>query len=216
MDDRAEAQATYAFLTELGDGEISAANEAYGALREGVHIAGYSFERACIKLEWLLKEDRWRHIGHGFDDVNRFLDCIQLENLRLVVEQRKRITKLIKALQPSASNRRIAKALGVAEGTIRNDTAADSAAVNKKLNQINGEKTPTAQNYAPDKKIPNNINEEDMPSGACGPPSTGNAAPPDRGEALPPPLQIVLGLLPKLTDAECAVVRRALDNRKPA
>ena len=39
------------------------APEAYGALREGVHLAGYSFERACGKLKWLLQEDQ---IGRAY------------------------------------------------------------------------------------------------------------------------------------------------------
>jgi hypothetical protein len=38
------------------------ADQTYGALLEGVHIAGYTFERACAKLEWLLEADRWRRL----------------------------------------------------------------------------------------------------------------------------------------------------------
>ena len=89
------------------------ANEAYGALREGVHIAGYTFERACGKLELLLEHGRWRDVGDGFDDVNAFLASIKLDSLRPLAEQRKRIAQRIKELQPKASNRQIAKVLGV-------------------------------------------------------------------------------------------------------
>jgi IS30 family transposase len=63
-------------------------------------------------------------------------------------EQRKRIAARIKARQPEVSNRQIARTLGVAEGTIRNDTAQNYAASNKKPNKNNEEKPATAQNYA--------------------------------------------------------------------
>ena len=93
------------------------ASEAYGALREGVHVAGYTFERGMARLEWLLEGDRWRKVG--FDDVNDFLAALNLDQLKIAAEQRKRIAARIKALQPKVSNRRIAKTLGVDEGTIR-------------------------------------------------------------------------------------------------
>jgi N6-adenosine-specific RNA methylase IME4 len=124
-------------------------SEAYGALREGVHIAGYSFERALRNMKWLLLEDRWCRVGGGFDDVNAFLSSIKLDNLKMVAEQRKEIAKLIKDKQPKASNRQIAKTLGVVEGTIRNDTAQNYAPAAKKASKNNGAKTPAAQNYAP-------------------------------------------------------------------
>jgi hypothetical protein len=34
-------------------------NIVYGRLLESAHISGYSFERVCAELEWLLEEDRW-------------------------------------------------------------------------------------------------------------------------------------------------------------
>ena len=73
-------------------------SEAYGSLCEGVHIAGYTFERACGKIEWLLEQDRWRGVGTGFDNVNAFLDSLRLESLRPPAEQRKRIAQRIKQL----------------------------------------------------------------------------------------------------------------------
>jgi hypothetical protein len=99
------------------------ASQAYGALREGVHIAGYTFERACSKLEWLLEHDRWRGVGDGFTDVNAFLASIRLDSFRPLAEQRKRIAQRIKELQPKASNRAIAKPLGVSHQTINADMA---------------------------------------------------------------------------------------------
>ena len=54
--------------------------EIYGSLKEGVHIAGYTLERAWGHLEWLLEEDRWRAVG--FEDVNVFLDSVKLDSFR--------------------------------------------------------------------------------------------------------------------------------------
>jgi N6-adenosine-specific RNA methylase IME4 len=124
-------------------------NEAYGALREGVHLSGYSFERACGKLKWLLQEDRWRSVGSGFDDVNAFLASIRLDNLKGVAEQRKEIAKLIKEKQPKASNRQIAKTLGVDESTVRADTAGNPAPSSKSASNINEPKSSPAGNPAP-------------------------------------------------------------------
>ena len=75
----------------------------YGALKESVHIAGYSFERACSHLEWLLEGERWQQTGEQFENVNRFMDSIRLDGLRGTVEQRKRIANRIKQLQPEVT-----------------------------------------------------------------------------------------------------------------
>jgi hypothetical protein len=106
--------------------EVRAANETYGGLQEGVHIAGYAFARAMSKLEWLLAEDRWREVG-DFRDVNAFLDSLQLDELRMVAEQRKRVAKRIKELTAEASNRSIARALGVSHQTVCNDLRGGAA-----------------------------------------------------------------------------------------
>ncbi|UPK03142.1 MT-A70 family methyltransferase [Bradyrhizobium sp. 170] len=123
--------------------------EAYGALREGVHLAGYSFERACSKLKWLLQEDRWCGVGTGFDDINAFLSSIRLDNLKPVAEQRKEIAKLIKEKQPKASNRQIAKTLGVRETTVRRDVAPNGAPAGKKPSNVSEAKASAAPNGAP-------------------------------------------------------------------
>jgi hypothetical protein len=57
-------------------------DQGYGGLVEGVHLAGYSLERAFRKLEWLLEDDRWKTVGGGYEDINAFLDTIQLDELR--------------------------------------------------------------------------------------------------------------------------------------
>jgi hypothetical protein len=99
--------------------------EIYGSLKEGVHVAGYTLERAWGHLEWLLEEDRWRAVG--FADINAFLDSIKLDSFRVVAEQRKRIAKRIKELQPEASNRAVARMLGAGSRTIDRDTAPNGA-----------------------------------------------------------------------------------------
>ena len=105
---------------EMTTEPIATSAEIYGRLREGAHFAGYSFERACTHLEWLLEADRWT-LGGRYDDVNKFLESIKLDQFRVVAEQRKRIAQCIKALQPAVSNRAIAKVIGVDRETIRAD-----------------------------------------------------------------------------------------------
>lgn len=95
-------------------------NKAYGGLTAFAHVAGYTFERAMTILEWLLEDDRWREVGYG--NVNAFLDSLQLGNLRLLAEQRRHIAKRIKELtSEKASNRSIARALGVSHQTVYDD-----------------------------------------------------------------------------------------------
>jgi N6-adenosine-specific RNA methylase IME4 len=121
-------------------------HERYGALKEGVHLAGYSFERACSHLEWLLEDNRWGGVGGGFDDVNKFLDSIRFDKFRQTIEQRKRIAAKIKKLQPKASMRQIARTLGADEETIRNDLAENSAPA---LGKPKGLNAADAENSAP-------------------------------------------------------------------
>ena len=121
--------------------------EAYGRRREGLHITGYSFERACENLEWLLVDERWA-LGSRFTDVNAFIDSIRLDQFRAVAEQRKRIARRIKELQPEVSNRRIAKTLGVGETTVRRNTAPNGAAAGETFNENNRALASSAPNDA--------------------------------------------------------------------
>lgn len=124
-----------------------AVGEAYGKLTEGLHMAGYTFERASTNLEWLLEGDRWKLAGR-FADVNAFMDSLRLGKFKQVAEQRKWIVARIKELQPKVSNRQIAKTLGVTETTIRRDTATNVAPDSKKVNQTNGQNGDAATNVA--------------------------------------------------------------------
>jgi N6-adenosine-specific RNA methylase IME4 len=91
---------------------------AYGRLLESAHFSSYGFERLCDGLEWLLKDDRWRQLGDW--DINEFLATIDLSSLNLG-SKRPKLIKRIKELQPDASQRAIAKAVGVGQKTVSRD-----------------------------------------------------------------------------------------------
>jgi len=121
-------------------------DQVHGRLLEGVHVTGYAFERACSNLEWLLAEDRWRLNGK-FENINDFLAGVRLDHFRVVAEQRRRIAKRIKELQPTAGNTTIAGVLGVSDETIRRDTSSTNVEVtNEKSNRNNDEVSATSTN----------------------------------------------------------------------
>jgi N6-adenosine-specific RNA methylase IME4 len=130
---------------------MTRANQDYGALIEGVHLAGYSLERAFRKLEWLLDENRWKTIGEGFEDVNAFLDTIQLDSFKIIANERKKIAERIKELQPGSSNRSIAKVLGVHHDTVNRDLGGNPPlsgkidSPNKGVEHSSGGNPPTSQ-----------------------------------------------------------------------
>jgi N6-adenosine-specific RNA methylase IME4 len=113
-------------------------DDTYGELREGLHIAGYSFERACRRIEYFLEGDRWK-LGGRFNDVNEFLDSLRLDTLKASAEARKRIANRIKELQPEASNRQIAKTLGVGSRTVDRDTAPNGARSRENVSRNSGQ-----------------------------------------------------------------------------
>jgi len=94
-------------------------NTIHGRLLESVHISGYSAGRACSELEWLLDDDRWKRVGNGYDDIDAFLETVNLSEFKLAVDQRKKLSKRLADLQ--ATQRAAAKTLGVAQDTIRRD-----------------------------------------------------------------------------------------------
>jgi DNA modification methylase len=91
----------------------------HGGLLESVHLSGYTFDRACDKLKWLLRQDRWKAVSPGFDDVDDFLATIDFSEFRQVREQRKDIVRQLAAIK--AGQRAIARTLGVDESTVRAD-----------------------------------------------------------------------------------------------
>jgi hypothetical protein len=96
----------------------------YGRLREAAHVSGYTFERACEELEYLLTDDRWQQVGPGYPDINAFLRSVDFSPFNL--QNRPQLVRRIKELQPEASNRAIAEAIGVSEPTVRRDVNAAS------------------------------------------------------------------------------------------
>ncbi|WP_284265498.1 hypothetical protein [Bradyrhizobium iriomotense] len=61
---------------------------------------------------------------------------------------RERLAMRIKELQPKASNRQVAKVLGVGSRTVDRDTASNDAPAERNLNPINAPQTAAAPNDA--------------------------------------------------------------------
>jgi N6-adenosine-specific RNA methylase IME4 len=91
----------------------------HGRLLEAVHISGYTFERACGELEWLLTEGRWRQVGSGYDDIHAFMSTLGFSEFKHAVEQRRKIAKQLQDLE--ANQRATAKMLGVSQATVSRD-----------------------------------------------------------------------------------------------
>ncbi len=95
----------------------------HGRLLETVHISGYTMERACIGLDWLLTKNRWMKVGDGFDDINIFLETINLSKFKIAVDKRKKLSTKLSEMQ--ATQRATAKAIGVSPMTINSDLKKD-------------------------------------------------------------------------------------------
>ena len=93
--------------------------ERYGQLKEGVHLGSHALNRAIGQFKWILDEDRWKQCGH--DDINDFLATIDWSGFKLLADQRHDIVKALAAIQ--ASQRQIARTLGVAKTTVQRDLA---------------------------------------------------------------------------------------------
>jgi len=92
----------------------------YGRLKESAHLSGYTFARTTEWLESLLADDSWQQVGPGFTDVNIFLRSIDLSPFDLS-ENRPSLVRRIKDLQPDASVRAIADALGESKSQVQRD-----------------------------------------------------------------------------------------------
>ena len=110
---------TELLFTDNGDSRIHTevpGNITYGRILEGVHLNGYTASRVCVALEQLLENDGWKHVGGGFNDINSFLESINLSQFKIQVDQRKSLARKLSALE--ASHRAIAKVFGVSHQTI--------------------------------------------------------------------------------------------------
>lgn len=119
------------------------ANQAYGALTEGLYLASHTFERAMAQALRLLKDGSWRLVGSGFDDVNAFIRSLKLDQFKIVADQRKEFAEQVRELQPQVSNRAIAKALGVGHDTVDRDLGRGANAPDgrENANPDNGRKS---------------------------------------------------------------------------
>lgn len=95
------------------------ADTVHGRLLEAVHLSGYTMERACSELEWLLEDNRWQQVGGGYDDFDTFMATIDLSEFKIAIEHRKTLAKKITDI--GASQRATARALGVHHKTVQRD-----------------------------------------------------------------------------------------------
>jgi N6-adenosine-specific RNA methylase IME4 len=128
-------------LAELRDASV-----ARGQTIAFVHVAGYALKAGLDQLTWLLQEERWRQCG--FDSIEAFAASIKVaESLKPAIEARKELALLF--AEAGLSNRKTARALNVAEGTVRNDRAQDYAPGQKNAKETKGGKAASAQDCAP-------------------------------------------------------------------
>jgi N6-adenosine-specific RNA methylase IME4/predicted transcriptional regulator len=91
----------------------------HGRLLESAHVSGYTFERACGELEWLLDDDRWKQVGGGYTDINAFLATIDFSEFRFAIDRRRKLVKRLAEIE--ATQTATARLLGVHEATVRAD-----------------------------------------------------------------------------------------------
>lgn len=91
----------------------------HGRLLESVHLSGYTFERACSELEWLLNGDRWKRCGRGYKHIDAFLDTLDFAQFKIAIDQRKKIARRLADL--GAGTRATARLVGVKHPTVRRD-----------------------------------------------------------------------------------------------
>ena len=135
------------------------ANQAYGALTEGLYVASFTFERAMARSLELLKSGGWRQVGAGFDDVNAFVRSLGLHQFKALADQRKEFAERVKELQPEVSNRAIAEALGVSHDTVNRDAGRNCPASTgnaQENRELGGRNCPGAADGKRDAAIINN------------------------------------------------------------
>ena len=75
--------------------ELAEANQAYGALTEGLYLASFTFERAMGRALHLLKTGQWKGVGGGFEDVNTFVRSLKLHRFGSIAEQRREFVEAV-------------------------------------------------------------------------------------------------------------------------
>jgi N6-adenosine-specific RNA methylase IME4 len=107
-----------------GKATIETPDTVHGRLLESVHLSGYTFERACSELDWLLDRDRWKRVGRGYKDLNAFLATLDFAQFKIAIEQRKKLAQRLAAL--GAGQRATARLVGVKHRTIGRDRGANA------------------------------------------------------------------------------------------
>jgi phage N-6-adenine-methyltransferase len=133
--------------------EIRTASEAFGAAREGTHIAAYAQKRVIQSVTWLLAEGRWALAG--LKDAGALVDEIRLKSYRLSDEERQLIEQAVKDADASISNRRLAKMLGVSHTLVNED--------------ISGKNFPSGAENDSKSKGEEDDGGNNLPPGASGP-----------------------------------------------
>lgn len=124
----------------------------HGRLLESAHIAGYTFNRAADELKWLLKDDRWK--GLGFADGAAFAESIYglFKEFKGTIEQRKEVAQQLAGV---ASQRAIAKVLGVNASTVSRDlSVANATDAPEKPNKNGPSNVPGVANATPGAPAP--------------------------------------------------------------
>jgi N6-adenosine-specific RNA methylase IME4 len=117
--------------------ESAPINQIYGELKEDLFFTGFSFERGCQRLRKLLSGDGWKQCGGGFNNVEDFLNSLGLDQVAKLTEEKREIAKLIKALRPKVSVRKIASAIGGKKSTVHEVVSGKRTTKTKKAKQNN-------------------------------------------------------------------------------
>jgi hypothetical protein len=100
----------------------------HGRLLESVHVSGYTFERACGELEWLLDGHRWKKIGRGYKHIDEFLATLKFSDFRIAIDQRKKLSRRLAEL--GAGQSATSRLIGASEATIARDKGKSRGATN--------------------------------------------------------------------------------------
>jgi site-specific DNA-methyltransferase (adenine-specific) len=119
----------------------------HGRLVESVHLSGYTMERACGELEWLLEADRWKQCGPGYTSIDDFLATLDLSEFKLAIGQRKQLAQRLDTLR--ASQRATARLLGVGVATINRDLVPDGTRKDKNNGQVSPSDVATVPDGTP-------------------------------------------------------------------
>jgi hypothetical protein len=95
----------------------------HGRLLEAVHLTGYTGSRVVGELKWLLRQDRWKQVSPGYDDIDAFMATLNLSEHRIDIDDRKDLVQQLAALK--AGQRATSRLLGVGLGTVQRDLSTD-------------------------------------------------------------------------------------------